>query len=427
LRSLLTTGLVAAATVLSTLITGPSALAAPARIHTVAAPAPTSTSVAGSVARGLAAPAATTTAYTELNDVACIAADNCVAVGDHFASGKSLPLSRTWNGTKWTTVAVPLPSGATAGFLSSISCASTAGCYAVGAYTRGSIVYGLAENWSGFAWGIVRQPAVVSGASQVVLESVSCVPSISTNCIATGYYVPSSNKNIELALAEVYSGTTGTWRSVGAPHEPYSNLDSISCPAQNDCILGGLYVTAAGSYVWAEHFDGVHWSAVSVPQPTTANAHFQFFSGVSCSSVTSCMAVGVSVNTSNHSTGFIEQLVGTTWKVSKVTWPAGAQTSLNAVSCAQSPAINCIAVGGDGAYATLAGGRAAFATFDGTTWTTHIAPAPGAGHGNVLFGVQCMSATYCALTGSEGTVNTNTGVGLGGIVNAGVYTWKLIS
>ncbi|MCW2932012.1 MAG: hypothetical protein JWM19_2974 [Actinomycetia bacterium] len=409
MRSLLTTGLVVMATVLGALAVVPTASAAPA---STAIPAHTAIPATSKIAAQV---------FTQLNDTSCLMPGECVAVGQHYNGKAPIPVSDTWNGSKWTGVSVPAPSGASSGFFTSVSCWTT-GCLAVGSYTHGSTGYGLSESFNGTKWTAGHQPATVSGASQVVLESVAC-PATSY-CIADGYYVPSSNKNVEQAIAEVWSG--GVWRAYRAsPPEPYSNLDTISCPTAKYCVLGGLYLTSAGSFVLAEAYDGVHWRALNVAQPTAPNAHVQFINGVSCSSTTSCAAVGVSVNKSAHATAFAEVLSGGAWRYRIITWQTGQQSSLNAVSCTTTKF--CIAVGGNGPFATLTNGKAAFAIWNGSTWQQHIAPAPPAGQGNVLFGVKCVSTTYCVLTGSQGKANTNTGVGLGGVLNGTTWTWHTTS
>jgi hypothetical protein len=415
LRSLLTTGLVAVATVLGMLAVVPTASAAPA----------------GTAIPGHSAVPATATAvapaFTQLSDPSCFHAGDCVAVGEHYSGGKATPVAYRFSAG--STSGIRLPSGASQGFLASVSCA-TGGCIAVGAYEHSSATSGFAEFFNGSSWSATtRQPAGVSGASQVILESVSCLSS--KDCVAAGYYVPSSNKNDERAIAEVWNGST--WREYTAPSKPYSNLDTISCLAPTttttSCTLGGLYLTSAGDFVWAERFDGLHWSApVSLPQPTTANAHVQFFNGMSCTSTTSCVGVGTSVNGSNHSIAFAEVLSNGKWSARTITFQSGQQDSLNDVSCAS--ASYCIAVGGDGAFTTLTGGKAAFAIWNGSTWQLHVAPAPHTGHGNVLFGVDCVTSAYCVLTGTEGQVNTNTGEGLAVVFNSSAspaWTWKLVS
>ena len=100
------------------------------------------------------------------------------------------------------------------------------------------------------------------------------------------------------------------------------------------------------------------WQALSVAQPTTVKAHNQFFNGVSCSSTTSCVGVGESANTADHAGAFAEVLSDGAFRVSKISWPANSQNSLNAVSCPT--ATYCLAVGGLGGFQTLACGKAAF-------------------------------------------------------------------
>jgi hypothetical protein len=406
------------ATVLGTLAVVPTASAAPAGTAV-----PGHATIPGHAATPAVA-AASAPLFTQLSNPSCFHAGDCVAVGEHFSGGKATPIA--YHFSAGSTSGIRLPSGGTQGFLTSVSCTAT-GCVAVGAYQHGTATSGFAQFFNGSSWSATaHQPAGVSGASQVILESVSCLSS--KDCVAAGYYVPSSNNNDERAIAEVWNGTT--WRESTAPAQPYSNLDTISCLAPTatttSCVLGGLYLTSAGDFVWAEHFDGSHWSAPVSLQPTTANAHVQFFNGISCTSTTNCVGVGTSVNRSNHSSAFSEVLSGGRWSAKTITFQSGQQDSLNDVSCAS--ANYCIAVGGSGAFTTLTGGRAAFAVWNGSTWQLHVAPAPRSGHGNDLFGVDCVTSAYCVLTGLEGTVNTNSGEGLTGVFTApNTWTWKLVS
>jgi hypothetical protein len=421
----LATGLVAAAAVLGTVVaTAPMAGAAVPATPSARAGIPATPKLNAAVPDRGIAPAAATPGYTEQLDASCFHAGDCLSVGEHFA-GKASPVAYKWNGSKWGATGVPLPSGASAGWIGSVSCktATASGCVAVGSYQHGSDYYGLAEYFNGNSWVAGHQPATVSGAYQVVLESVSCLNA--NDCVAAGYYSPASNKDFDYAIAEVWNGSS--WRVSKAPSEPFSNLDTVSCLPSGtaiSCVTGGLYENSTGDYVWAEKFDGAHWSSVSVPQPTTPNAHFQYISSVSCSSLTSCAVDGTSLNESYHTSGFVEELTGGAWHVSGVSWPSGQQSDLTAVSCT-SPTY-CIADGGIGAYATLTGGRAAFAIWNGSSWALHVAPAPKSGHGNVLFGVQCLSSTYCVLAGLEGTANTNSGVPLTGVFNSPNWLWELL-
>jgi hypothetical protein len=365
-----------------------------------------------------AAPGAPAASFTLLSDASCFRGEECLAVGEHHG-GTATPVASLWNGGKWDATPVHLPSGATAGFLTSVSCKAD-NCVAVGGYTHGSTGYGLAELWNGRGWTVPGQPAGVPGAAQVTLESVSC--HTAQDCVAAGYYSPKSNTKDDLAIAEVWNGDS--WRVFKAPSKSYSNLDTVSCPDAGYCVLGGIYATSSASYVWAETFNGATWEALSVPQPTAPATHGQVINGVSCSSVSACAVVGESINESHQVSAFTETLSGGTWRIRRINWPARHQDLLTAVWC---PAANyCIAAGGVGPFSTWTDGRAAFAIWNGSAWQLHVAPRPPSGEGNALLGVQCLSSAYCALTGTQGKSNTSTGAGLAGVVNAGTWTWRIL-
>ena len=213
----------------------------------------------------------------------------------------------------------------------------------------------------------------------------------------------------------------------GAPPKPNGILDTISCPASNDCVLGGQYRTSSGSYAWAERFDGAHWTSLTVPQPTTPKApheYFNNFTGVSCSSTRKCVGVGSTLTEPGHIGPFAEVMSSNgTWHASKMAWPLGLD--VNGVSC---PAANyCVTVGGFGPFLPQSLSKAAFAIYNGSTWKLHTEPKPPAGQSNVLLGVGCVSSAYCVLTGLQGKPTMNTVNGLAGIVSGTKWTWRTTS
>ena len=64
-------------------------------------------------------------------------------------------LVERWNGTSWSIVTSPNPSGATFAVLSGVSCPSTTSCYAVG---ESALDKTLVEHWNGTSWSIVASP-----------------------------------------------------------------------------------------------------------------------------------------------------------------------------------------------------------------------------------------------------------------------------
>jgi hypothetical protein len=366
---------------------------------------------------------AAATSYDVVDDVSCLQPGNCLAVGENYDGGKGYgsPLAYLWNGSTWTASSVPLPAGATGGFLLSVSC-QPGGCLAVGSYARYSVSYPLAEFWNGSTWTSAPQPADPSGAAFVNLEGVSCFSL--ANCVAVGGYAAASNTSNQYAFAEVWNGST--WR-VSPAYVPtgkyaYSNLDSASCTAANSCLLGGVYRSAAGNGVaWVEHFDGAHWRLVTTPAPTPAAGYFDYVNSISCSSATSCAAVGESGKTGSAFGAFTEVLSGTAWKLAPVPgWPAGQDTTLATVTCLS--ATQCIAAGGYGTYRYWTTGTAAIATWNGAAWALTLL-APASGQGNVLLSVTCTSASACLAVGGSGTYNTAAASGLS--ASFGGTSWLL--
>jgi hypothetical protein len=68
-----------------------------------------------------------------LEDVSCVSAANCTAVGLSDNHGTDKTLIESWNGSGWSVV--PSPNrGADISDFGGVSCVSAAGCMAVGAY-----------------------------------------------------------------------------------------------------------------------------------------------------------------------------------------------------------------------------------------------------------------------------------------------------
>ena len=88
-----------------------------------------------------------------------------------------------WNGTSWSIVTSPNPSGTAESVLSSVSCPSTTSCFAVGSNLTTSHTKTLVEHWNGTSWSIVTSPNP-SGATDSALSGVSCPTT--TSCYAVG-------------------------------------------------------------------------------------------------------------------------------------------------------------------------------------------------------------------------------------------------
>jgi hypothetical protein len=133
--------------------------------------------------------------------VSCTTSTACTAVGGDFpSSGAQETLVERWNGVEWAIQPSPNPSGSAATVLHGVSCTSATACTAVGDYVSSGVNVTLAERWNGTSWSIMATPNP-SGFTFAAMWSVSCTSA--TVCSAPGYYKNSAGT--ELALTEASS------------------------------------------------------------------------------------------------------------------------------------------------------------------------------------------------------------------------------
>jgi hypothetical protein len=281
----------------------------------------------------------------------------------------------------WTIQSVPLPAGASAGTLFSVSCPTATRCAAVGNGGHASV-----DSWNGRTWS-VRSVPLPAGATGGSLFAVSCASA--TSCTAIGYYFKATGP--KLMLAEHWNGSTWSVRSVPGPSGSRgSELFAVSWSSATSCTAVGDYVTSAGStQTLAVRWNGSTWSVQATPDP--AGSTNDTLQGVSCASVTSCTAVGSYAPPAGLPRMLAEHWNGHTWSVQPSPAPAGSSfASLSGVSCAS--AVSCMAVGGSDAGALAE-------QWNGGTWSVRAVPAPGGRRIFSLPGVSCASATGCTAVG----------------------------
>ncbi len=221
-----------------------------------------------------------------LQAVSCTATDNCVAVGSDSAGSTRSTLSETWNGSSWQVQATPSP-GATFGELAGISCPSATNCTAVGAYntSAGSTYSPLTERWNGSSWTVQANPG---GARQ--MAAVSCTRA---RCVAVGSSLFAGGPRKPTGTAGlVWNGSAwAVSRTVNSGQRIQARLSGVSCASASLCQgVGGYQASSGGTAVLAEFWNGKAWALRKVPAPSPA---FDELYGISCTSGSSCIAVGV--------------------------------------------------------------------------------------------------------------------------------------
>jgi hypothetical protein len=332
---------------------------------------------------------------SQLAGVSCGSATHCIAVGSYANStGTELTLAEVWNGTDWSIQPTPSPSGAKRSQLAAVSCASDTGCIAVGNYTDSAgSERTLAETWNGAAWTTDPTPNP-AGAKRSQLTAVSC-PSASS-CTAVGDFT--NSRGTELTLAEDRSGTTWTTKATPNPAGAKSSqLDALSCTSASSCAAVGHYTNSSGTELTlAEERSATAWTTKTTPKP--AGAKSSQLAAVSCTSSASCVAVGYYTNAGGTVLTMADLWKGTTWKTKPAPSKTGAKSSqLAAVSCALATA--CTAVGN---YTNSSGTDLTLAeVWNGTAWTIEGSASPAGAKRSQLAGVACNSTTACTAVGSQ--------------------------
>lgn len=132
-----------------------------------------------------------------------------MAVGDSYeGTGTEKALAERWNGSAWSIVPVPAPSGAK-GFvdLTDVACLSPNACFSAGYYAP-ELVGGnpvslktLVESWEGTEWTVLTTPNLASQTYNA-LAGISCTTSI--DCTAVGGATSNISKRPPVQLAMRY-------------------------------------------------------------------------------------------------------------------------------------------------------------------------------------------------------------------------------
>jgi hypothetical protein len=128
------------------------------------------------------------------------------------------------------------------------------------------------------------------------------------------------------------------------------------------------------------------------------------FRGVSCLSISWCMAVGSTVAVSRVGQPVVASWNGSTWSVTQLPLAPGQTGWFNSVSCASST--RCMAVGGTSTEADLSKSQPLVERWDGTRWgirKVSVDPADP----SELFSVSCPIGTDCEAVGRHQGVSEN--------------------
>jgi hypothetical protein len=334
--------------------------------------------------------------------------------------------------------------------LTSVACASTTSCVAVGYYdygyggngTQGLIETGALSGGS-WQWKAITAPEggltpglLTAGDPQgdVMLRAVSC--GTSTSCTAVGQYSDGTQlANGFNAIIETGTSTGGSWSWVSSSLSPGSlhptlytadgtnlgavYLSAVSC-SSSTCVATGYY-TYVPSGAPAQVPEPLFWVDASGgwKQETTSTSGLNPAFGsppktisdslraVSCPTTTSCVAVGGYDDAAGTEYGVVVRgnPVSGTWTDSNAVTPTSPATVagflFTGVACASST--SCVVAGSGGQ--SEAGDIAETGTLKNNTWAWSDVSLPSSMDFVNGAAVSCPSGTYCVIAG-EGLNDT---------------------
>ncbi|HWI70738.1 MAG TPA: hypothetical protein VNT55_02200 [Baekduia sp.] len=341
------------------------------------------------------APGTVSTTTSQGSAVACTSTTNCLVVGSQSGGGPT-SLSSKWNGSTFTKL---VPS-ATADELYGVGCTSATQCVAVGANYAAAVATPHASVWNGTTWAASTVPNP-SGSTFGELSSVSCP--VSTTCYASGWYTTATT---DRPLIDRWTGTTWSSQTVTLPGGTTSaQLSDISCSSATTCTAVGYYDTVTQPRrTMALRWNGTSWSTQSPVHPSGGlQSELQ---GVTCTAATTCIAVGSYIDATSVQHSLAETWAGGTWTQKTVADPSGGvDPVLTDVSCFSTPSTGCDAVGG---YSTETGIAPMAAAWNNTSWALATVPKATGATEAALTGVSCPTST-CIATGAA-TFDGSTGI-----------------
>lgn len=244
---------------------------------------------------------------SDLASVSMGSATDGWAVGSFLAANAvGHPLVEHWDGTAWTRVPAPMPSGTQAG-LAGVDELSTGNAWAVGDSANGSPGEGnignepLIEHWNGSAWSIVngvtlpsgstgvlnaiggtgtawsvvpapcltgQQVTACSGATNDLNQLTGVVAISSSDAWASGSEGNVNDQNFHIPYVEHWNGTA--WSLVKTPNRggEGSLLNGITALGPGDVWAVGQTQQLNGAIMpMTDQFNGTSWSVVPSPVP----------------------------------------------------------------------------------------------------------------------------------------------------------------
>lgn len=347
------------------------------------------------------------TLFATLDALSCPAAGRCTAVGHVLVVDKDATegdpdgdgqatrtLVEVLGVGGWHRIASP-DEGSGGDALSGVSCPSTSECVAVGNYrpapfgaqaTTAPPVYPLIEALRNGRWEIVPGPPAPP---DTALDSLACPSATSCTAVGTTTSDAGSASPVESPFVETFDGSTWSVVAAAGPARASTELKSVSCSSASSCIAVGDTAPASdpsATRPFAWQFTGGSWRVLSPTSGSIAGT----LADVTCSTPGRCVAVGNAVTGPSSGSALVVSLDAAGWHVDPTALAQGGDISLSAVDCA--PRGGCVVAG-----IALQSALRILARVDAGGWL----PISGYDQNETVQAVACPPTAACVVVGSS--------------------------
>ena len=270
------------------------------------------------------------------------------------ANASAAPVALNWNGTAWSSVPTPTPSGSTPDWVfKSVAASSASDAWAVGEQSSGTKIHdSLFEHWNGTAWSVVAGPN--EGILNAVLD-----------------FSPANAWAFADFSVLHWNGTA--WSVVSGA------LPALAVSADGPGDIWGIYRNDM-----VTHYNGTSWSTYTLTGP----------SGTAFESVVALSPSDVWAGGTNGTGPLLEHFNGTSWHV--MTTPSSfAGAGVLAMTAKSDSDVWIFSVHNPLTQAVL------LANWNGSSWTTSPSPIPA--DSSVSIGSAASSPSHVWLFGADDT------------------------
>lgn len=270
------------------------------------------------------------------------------------AHASAAPVALNWNGTAWSAVPTPSPSGSTPDWvLKSVAASSASDAWAVGEQSSGKIHDSLYEHWNGTAW------SVVAGPNEGILNAVLDFSPANAWAFADFSTLHWNGKK---------------WSVVSGA------LPALAVSADGPGDIWGIYRNDQ-----VTHYNGTSWSSTTLSAPG-GTPIFE--------SVVALSPTDVWVGGTNGTGPLLEHFNGTSWRV--MTTPSSfSGAGVFAIAARSDSDVWIFSVHDPLTAAVL------LANWNGSSWTTSPSPIPA--DSSVQIGSAASSPSHVWLFGADNT------------------------